>query len=105
MSPILGYDVYKARALEMDEKLVGMTTGDGVTITNYTAHAVTRSLGYTGLSKKYQRGEVPVDTIKTLLSGKRAETNNSPVYRNADYMVSVNVETGTIIQANPVEWH
>lgn len=102
LSPLLGYAVYKAKALEIEDKLIGITAVNGMKIKDYSAHFVGRALGHSGLSDKYNREGVEVDTIKdALLNGKVGKTQTDSVRLDSDScMVSINPHSGILIQTN-----
>lgn len=103
ISPLAGYAVYKQTALEVEQKLIGIKTVTGVTITDYSSHMICRIIGNAGLTEKTNRLGVSVDKVLAALQNgivkKTDHSSTNLVYK--DCQVSFNHETGLLIQVNP----
>ena len=111
VSPIMGYSLYKKTALEVEKKIIGITSKDGTVIKDYSAHFIGRAIGHSGLNEKYNRAGVSVDEIKdALINGKLGKVqtdingNISRLFENAKCKVTVNINTGNIVQTNKQTW-
>lgn len=107
ISPISGFDNYKALYQRVQSELVGQQTSNGVPITAQSAHFMERVIG-TGKDPKSgkSRSGVSIDDIKqALLHGKykapKTTTNGrSQLFYSDTCAVSVNPDTGRLIQCN-----
>lgn len=103
VSALAGFEHYLSVAQEVERKLVGTITADGVEIKGYKTHFVDRIIG----SYEKQREPVSVDDAKDALTTDNTPTNsqrgNNPsrTYKNSACWVSVNPNTATLIQASP----
>ena len=119
IKPLTSYSYYKKIVNEIDEKLVGITTSNGIKITGQAKHFAERVIGGERKSQKeiekhperdWHRKGVSVDEIKDNL--QNGYTNGkvdidklgreSISYTNNICRVSVNPNTGELIQVNPV---
>lgn len=107
ISPLAGYSAYKKTALEIEEKLIGITAKDGTVIKDYSAHFVSRTIGHSALNEKYNRAGVSVDEIKdALVNGELGKIqtdssgNVSRLFQGDTCKVSVNINTGNLVQTN-----
>lgn len=107
VSPIMGYSLYKKTALEVEKKIIGITSKDGTVIKDYSAHFIGRAIGHSGLNEKYNRTGVSVDEIKdALINGKLGKVqtdingNVSRLFKNDSCNISVNINTGNLVQTN-----
>lgn len=115
ISVLIGYDTYKKIASEIEEKLIGITAKNGIIIEDYSAHFIDRVIGGFEESNYVQSGKrkgVKIDSIlETLLNPKsigdivynRNTNKPSIVFKGLNLDVSVNPETGTLIQTNPIK--
>ncbi|MEG1411293.1 MAG: phage minor capsid protein [Terrisporobacter sp.] len=115
ISVLIGYDTYKKIAGEIEEKLIGITTKNGIIIEDYAVHFIDRVIGGFEESNYIQSGKrkgVKVDSIlETLLNPKsigdtvynRNTNKPSIVFKGLKLDVSINPETGTLIQTNPIK--
>lgn len=110
ISSFVTFDIYKQTATKIEKEIVGKTTKDGIMITGYKSHFVDRVIGQYESSNepmKNMRKGVPVgdvlaalqnpDTITEKVSRKR----KSRVYATDFCKVTVNPDTGNLIQTNP----
>lgn len=107
-SPLLGYSEYKKTALEIEKNLIGMKTANGIVIEDYSAHFVSRVIGYSGITSKSNRPGVSTEAIKdALISGTIGKTQvskngqTSILFANDKCYVTVNPDTKTLVQTNP----
>lgn len=106
LTPLADFDLYKEIGKEMDEKLVGKVTSNGVLITEKSKHSVARVIG----SVEQRRNGVKVDDIVDALTSKNADVlpvremsnGRSQKFSNGVVEVSINPDTGNIIQVNPI---
>lgn len=106
LTPFADFDLYKEIGKEMDEKLVGKVTSNGVLITEKSKHSIARVIG----SVEQRRNGVKVDDIVDALTSKDADVlpvremsnGRSQKFSNGVVEVSINPDTGNIIQVNPI---
>ncbi|MCD7817847.1 MAG: hypothetical protein LUH07_02190 [Lachnospiraceae bacterium] len=90
----------------MDDKLVGITTATGIKITSKSNHSIARVIG----SVEQRRNGVQVSDVLNALTNpaseilpvKEMKNGKSQKFRNSAVEVSINPDTGNIIQVNPV---
>ena len=111
VSPIMGYSLYKKTALEVEKKIIGITSKDGTVIKDYSAHFIGRAIGHSGLNEKYNRAGVSVDEIKdALINGTPGKTqidnngNKSVLLIGNTCKVALNPTKQLIVQVNSLEW-
>ena len=106
---LTSFTVYKNTAREIDEKLVRMTTVDGVAIESYATHFINRVIGQTSTSHKGMRLGVTADNVKDTLLNPVHVSGDYPA-RNGDVRrtyaglparVAISVTEGKLIQVNP----
>lgn len=107
VSPLLGYAEYRKKALEIEDKVIGITAKDGTVINDYSAHFISRAIGRSALNEHFNRPGVEVDDIKdVLINGEigKSQTNSdgqtSKLFVSKKCKVSVNTDTGKLIQTN-----
>lgn len=106
LSALADFELYKNISKEMDEKLLGAVTSNNITITGKSNHSIARVIG----SIEQKRNGVQVSDILDALTNKDSEilpvkemkNGKSQKFRNKVVEVSVNPDTGNIIQVNPV---
>jgi len=106
LSALADFDLYKDISKEMDEKILGVVTSNNLTITGKSNHSIARVIG----SIEQKRNGVQVSDILDALINKDSEilpvremkNGRSQKFRNKVVEVSVNPDTGNIIQVNPV---
>lgn len=106
LSPLADFGLYKAINKEMNDKLIGIVAINKVTITGKSKHAIARTIG----SIEQRRNGVHVSDILDALTNPASEilpireTDNirSQKIRNKILEVSINPDTGNIIQVNPI---
>ena len=115
LSPLAGFDLYKSTHERIQTELVGKTTADGTVITGHTAHFVERMFGTlvdpdklkydlkiirrSGVGYEAMRDTVlnpeRINPVKTDSRGKRS------VRLIGKAIVTINPDTGQLIQLNP----
>lgn len=107
VSPLLGYAEYRKKALEIEDKVIGITAKDGTVIKDYSSHFVSRAIGRSALDVHFNRPGVEVDDIKdALVNGEigKSQTNSagqtSRLFVSEKCKVSVNTDTGNLVQTN-----
>ena len=115
LSPLAGFDLYKSTHERIQTELVGKTTADGTVITGHTAHFIERMFGTlvdpdklkydlkiirrSGVGYEAMRDTVlnpeRINPVKTDSRGKRS------VRLIGKAIVTINPDTGQLIQLNP----
>ena len=115
LSPLAGFDLYKSTHERIQTELVGKTTADGTVITGHTAHFMERMFGTlvdpdklkydlkiirrSGVGYETMRDTVlnpeRINPVKTDSRGKRS------VRLIGKAIVTINPDTGQLIQLNP----
>ena len=106
LTPLASFELYREVSDKMDKKLKSIVTSNGITISGKTNHAIARVIG----SVEQKRNGVKVGDILDALTSNESQVSSvkesangkSIKFKNEKVEVSVNVDTGTIIQANPV---
>ena len=106
LTPLADFKLYKDIGREIDEKIVGIVTSNNIKITGKSYHCIARTIG----SIEQKRNGVRVSDILDALTSEEAEVlpikvsknGRSQKFRNKAVEVSVNPDTGNIIQVNPV---
>ena len=107
LTPLADFELYKKISTEVDEKIVGITTSNGIKIKNKSNHFIARVIG----SVEQKRNGVEIERIIDTLR-EPDEITNVEVRDNGDTQrfkkygmaaVSVNPETGNLIQVNPIK--
>ena len=106
LSALGDFELYKEISREMDEKLLGIVTSNNLTIIGKSNHSIARVIG----SIEQRRNGVQADDILNALTNSESEilpvkemkNGKSQKFRNKVVEVSVNPDTGIIIQVNPV---
>lgn len=107
LSALTGIETYKAVDREIQQKLVGLTTADGIRISGYKTHFIDRVIGdYNDENRKVRLG-VSVNSVLGCLTGY-AEVKESSrkgilsrTYLCPDCVVTINPDTRMLIQTNP----
>lgn len=105
LTPLADFKLYQNISKEMDEKLVGIVTSNGITITGKSNHSIARVIG----SVEQRRSGVSADDVLDTLTNKDAEilpvkelkNGKSQKFKNQKVEVSINPDTGNVIQVNP----
>lgn len=112
ISPLVGYDNFKAVASDIENQFVGMKTSDGLEIKGFTAHFVDRTIGQRSADSPSSKGVrlgVDLADIEDALKnpiriGPLVEQDNgktSKLYFGKNTAVSYNPDTGELVQVQP----
>lgn len=102
LSALTGFETYKTFAKEVQSKLLGTTTVDGLTIQGYKTHFIDRLIG----NYQQKREGVEIDAVKQVLQHSTDIVNTakdrapSRSYLHAGLQVTINPETMMLIQTN-----
>lgn len=107
LTPLADFELYKKISNEIDEKIVGITASNGIKIKNKSNHFILRVIG----SVEQKRNGVEIEKIIDTLREPDEITNvevraSGSTQRFKKYgmaAVSVNPETGNLIQVNPIK--
>ncbi|MDY3006207.1 phage minor capsid protein [Anaerococcus porci] len=109
ISVLVGIDRYIEFAKEIDDKLVGITTKDGIKINEYGTHFIDRVIGqhaHDDIPKKGMRRGVDINEIKKSLLNpnkiKRSIVKNEErnQYINSAVKVTLDIDRGRLIQTS-----
>ena len=107
VSPLIGFNKYSQIKKEIEEKIVGLTTKNGIKITGQRKHFIDRVIG----SVEQRRNGVEIeDIIECVTKGAVSEVIKINKFGNRSIkliipnkiVVSVNIDTGKLIQTNPL---
>lgn len=106
LTPLADFNLYKKIAQAVDKRLVGIITSNKIQITGKTSHSIYRIIG----SIEQGRNGVEIGDIREALASKDAvklpvketKAGLSQKFRTSKLEVSVNPDTGIIIQVNPI---
>lgn len=112
ISPLFGYNNFKKYHNDLEDRLIGLNTSDGIKIKGVSKHFTARAIGTHDwanpnnskeIMKRLNHKHVPTDYIdECIKSGKKIIVRSeSVVYRIDGCDVSVNNNTGNLIQCNP----
>lgn len=104
LTPLADFELYKNISNEIDSKLIGITTSNGIQITGKSKHFIARTIG----SVEQRRSGVSVEhsldallhpdeirAVKVLKNGK------SQKFVGKNCFVTINPDTGNLVQVNP----
>lgn len=104
LSTLTGFKTYQKVAQEVQEKLIGLITTDGVIVQGYKTHFIDRVIG----NFWAKREGVSVDDARTTLltatdirDTVHASGEISRNYRTTHSAITINPKTGILIQTNP----
>ena len=101
LSALADFQLYQDTSAAIDRELVGLTTKDGIKITSKSKHFISRVIG----SVEQRRNGVSIEDCKRALQDPteiRHRNDNSVQYiLKGVCSVSVNPNTGNLIQVNP----
>lgn len=105
LTALADFELYEKISKEIDERIVGVVTSNGIVISGKSKHCIARVIG----SVEQRRSGVSIDDIITALISNSSEVlpikvsknGRSQKFRGANVEVSVNPDTGNIIQVNP----
>ena len=105
LTPLTSFELYKSISNQIDKELVNKTTSNGTNITGKSKHFVSRVIG----SVEQKRNGVSINDICTALTspsdvrpivGTKGRKSQKYILNDV-CIVSINPETGTLIQVNP----
>lgn len=107
LTSLANYNLYRKTSKDIDNKLVGVTTSNKIYITEKSKHFVSRVIG----SIEQRRNGVSVDDILEALTNPKADVlpirtsinGNSQKIRFNGIEVTINPDTGVLIQTNPLK--
>ncbi|EHL19792.1 hypothetical protein HMPREF9628_01308 [Peptoanaerobacter stomatis] len=107
ISPLASFNLYENVSKEIDEKLIGISTVNGINVVGRSNHFVSRVIG----STEERRNGIDIDKIfdaltnkeTNILELKKFKNGTSQKFRYNGVEVSVNPTTGNLIQTNPTE--
>ena len=105
---LTGFTVYKNMAQEVEDKVIGLKTFDGISIDSYTTHFIDRVIGQTSTQHKGMRMGVKVGDVCDALKNGAVEKDYvigddyRRQYIGASCSVAVSISEQKIIQVNPV---
>lgn len=105
LSPLVGYEKYKEYHNRVETELVGITTSNGIIIRSQSKHFLERVFGTISdpSHNNLPRSGVELEDIaEALKSGSvRQHKNGSYIYKSQNCEVSLNPNTGNLIQVTP----
>lgn len=109
ISPLIGFEEYERVSNEINNKIVGVTAKNGVTIESFATHFIDRVIGQTSTPHKGMRCGVPVDDVlDTLLNPQKlkdvrklddGDIRQTLFGKNA--VVTMSIRDKLLIQTNP----
>lgn len=106
LSALADFSLYQKTSREIDEKLVGLTTSNGILITGNSKHFIARVIG----SVEQRRSGVDIQDVASALTSSEAKIfpiktystgDMSQKFRHSGVEVTVNPKTGNLVQTNP----
>lgn len=105
MSPLVSYPLYSEMNKRIENEIIGITTVNGIEIKGYVPHFTARIFG----SVEQKRNGVELDDVIDALTNKKAyiravqtrKGRASQTFSNGKVDVTVNPETGMLVQTNP----
>ncbi|SDF30935.1 minor capsid protein [Eubacterium pyruvativorans] len=106
LTPLATFELFEKTEKQLRKELKNLTTSNGIAITGYSKHCVARVVG----SVEQRRNGVEVSDLVEALKSKeskigkvktRKDGNKSQRFISHSAMVTVNPDTGIVIQVNP----
>lgn len=99
LSPLVDFSTYKNIDTQMKNELIGLKTTNGIEVKSYSKHFVDRVCG----SVEQRRSGVEISNIKNVITTSKEIRHlaKSDVISGNNIQVSINPETGNLIQTNP----
>ena len=106
LTPLANFELYKNTSKEIDIKLIGRTTSNGIEIKGKSKHFISRVIG----SVEQRRNGISIDDILEAITNPKAEilpikklkNGRSQKIRFKNAEISINPESGNLIQGNPL---
>ena len=114
ISMLVEFQTYQRISDDIDKKIVGTATKDGIMITGYKTHFVDRVIGQYESSDEPIKGKrkgVSIEMISNAL--QNGESKEKPLtrsglrsisYQTDECIVTINPDTGELIQTTPKKW-
>ena len=108
LSVLTGLEHYRAMMKNVRGNLVGLTTSDGIEIKGASYHYIDRTIGNEG-AEMSRKGVAWEDAREALMNpifteqGAGTEYGQSVRYYGRNCMVTVDPNTGVLIQTNPIK--
>ena len=105
---LIGFTVYKSVSQEVEDKVIGLKTFDGIPIESYTIHFIDRVIGQTSTRHKGMRMGVKVSDVCGALKNGTVEKDYvirddyRRQYIGESCSVAVSIIEQKIIQVNPI---
>lgn len=111
ISPLVKYSNFKKHHNELEDKLIGMKTADGVEIKGVSYHFTGRAIGTHDwanpnnskeIMKKLNHKHVPSEALLKCVNGGKLskKTNESCVFYTEECQIAINPHTGNLVQCN-----
>ena len=106
LTPLADFALYQNISNAIDEKLVGITTANGIRITGKSNHFIARTIGSIEQRRNgveisdSLRATIEPDKVFPVVTSKNGE--NSQRFITANVAITVNPDTGLLIQVNPL---
>ena len=103
LSAMADFSLYQKTSTQIDQEIVGMTTSKGTKIVSKSDHFINRVIG----SVEEHRSGVSIESIQDALAypnrvdERKGKKGVSVRYFGKDAIVTVNPDTGNLIQVNP----
>lgn len=108
ISPLVGLDQYKKTAEDVQARVVGRITSDGVRIDSYATHFIDRVIGQTADPHEGMREGATIEIVNDAMANPEKITERTladgdvrRTYKGAGAFVTVSVRDNRLIQANP----
>jgi lipoprotein-anchoring transpeptidase ErfK/SrfK len=106
LTPMASFELYQAISKEIDDVIVGTTTANGIAVKSKSEHFIARVIG----SVAQRRSGVSIaDVVLALTNPDRidpvrqgAEGKSQRFMKHGVCAVTINPETGNLIQVNPL---
>ena len=105
---LIGFTVYKSVSQEVEDKVIGLKTFDGIPIESYATHFINRVIGQTSTQHEGMRQGVPIeDVIEAIKNGGDVKMELSArgekrmQYRGKKCSIVIGLENNRLIQVNP----
>jgi len=104
LTPLADFNTYKDISDKIDSILIGTTTANGIKIKSKSNHYIARSIGSV---EQKRNGVKPEDALQALTNPveiypvKTLKNGKSQRFRGSNCIVTINPDTGNLIQVNP----
>ncbi|ERL19806.1 prevent-host-death family protein [Oribacterium sp. oral taxon 078 str. F0263] len=108
INSLVGFEQYQKTAADVQERVVGCTTSDGVRIDSYALHFIDRVIGQTAEPHEGMREATTIEAVNEALAKPEkiterimADGDVRRTYRGEKANVTISVRDHRLIQANP----